>query len=125
MIIPINFLSKYKFEDKTIEYKNLNEMVQGGPELGKLFIDEKPILSERYFGGPLIIEEHLGKMIVPVLHRSIFKSKFKIAVIDLNTNECRLLDKKENLILLKSVSKEGVISYYNNLENTNLKTIDF
>ncbi len=100
-------------------------MVQGGPELGKLFIDDKPILKESYFGGPLIIQEHLGKIIVPILHRSFFKSKFKIAVIDLNTNECRLLDKKENLILLKSANEERIISYYNNLENNNIKTIEF
>lgn len=125
MLTAVNYPSKYKFKDNLLEYRDLNEMAQGGPEIGKLFLNNEMILNNEYFSGPLIFQENLNKIIVPILYRSFFYTKFKIAIIDLSTKECIVLNKKEDLILLKSVSSERVISYYNDINNTNLKTLKF
>lgn len=125
LLIPINYPSKYEVQDNVLEYREIKEMSQGGPEIGKLLLNGQPVLEDNFFGGPLIVQESLDKVVVPILDRGFFGNKFKIAIIDLITKECKVLDKKENLILLKSVNEEGVISYYNDLNNTSLKTVKF
>ncbi|TVZ27853.1 hypothetical protein JM83_2919 [Gillisia sp. Hel_I_86] len=125
MLTAVNYPSKYNFKDNLLEYRDLKEMSQGGPEIGKLFLNNEMILKDEYFSGPLIFQENLNKVIVPVLYRSFFFTKFKIAIIDLSTKECVVLNKKEDLILLKSVSRERIISYYNDINNKNLKTLKF
>lgn len=125
MITPINYPSKYKFKNNTLEYKDIKEMVQGGPEIGRLYINDKIISKNKYFSGPLIFQEDLNKVFVPVLYRGFFCAKFKIAIIDLSTKEYIILNRKEDLILLKSVSSEKIIYYYNDINNTNLKALKF
>jgi hypothetical protein len=124
-ISAINFPSNYDLGNNSLEYRDIKEMSQGGPEIGKLFINGKPVSANEYFSGPLVFQENLNKVIVPILHRGFFNTKFKIAVIDLKTGGHSVIDKKENLILLKSVSEEKIISYYNDIDNNNLKTIKF
>lgn len=124
-ISAINFPSNYDFGNNSLEYRDIKEMSQGGPEIGKLLLNGKPVLADEYFSGPLVFQESLGKVIVPILQRGFFNTKFKIAVIDLKTGEHSVIDKKENLILLKSVSKERIISYYSDIDNNDLRTVKF
>lgn len=110
MINSINFLSKCILGEKTVEYKNLKEISQGGPEIGELYINGSPILKGRYFSGPLIFQKELNKLAIPLLDKVFFSTKFKMAIIDLEKNNCNIVNRKENLILLKSYNKEGVIT---------------
>lgn len=122
-IFPLNFSAKYKFKNNIVEYVDLHEIAQGGPEIGKLLIDRQLFLKELFFGGPLFYYEHSHSVLLPVHSSSFLKNGFRIIVIDLMTKEYKVSKRKEKLILFKSINN-GVLEYYTDLENKMLTRLD-
>ena len=122
-ISPLNFSAKYKFKDTQVEYVDLSEIIQGGPEIGKLFIDKQPFLKDEYFGGPMLYYGKNHSIILPIHASTFLNYGFKIIVIDLISRKYKMSSKKEKIILFKSI-KNNVLEYYSDLENTKLVHLD-
>ena len=77
---PIDFLARKKVGETEIVYSRLLEVVQGGPILGDISINDKNIPKYR-FGGPALIDK--DAVYVPLFIRKFFTSGFKIAKISI------------------------------------------
>lgn len=119
MIQPFGFKRKFEYAGHRIEYTDVNELGQGGPETGKLFIDGKQLL-ENYFSGPLIFYKDL--ICIPVLSRSFLSSGFKLGMINLDSRTLELVTKKEPLVLIEKANN-GVISYFTDIRCSRRKEV--
>lgn len=103
---PIQFDIKKKVGDVEIEYSELMEISQGGPEVGNMSINGK-IIEGRY-GGPAICKDVY--VYVPSLVKKRFGTGFKLARINLNTLEVEYLSKTKDLFYLDKI--EGNRIYF-------------
>lgn len=109
---PVSFFSEKKHLDKVIKLTELMEIVQGGPEVGRLSIDEKKILSY-LFGGPFLCKDDC--VYIPVYLKSFFYKGFKIAKININNQDVKILGNYENLISVYKI-EEDFIYYYTDMD---------
>src|SRR5688572_13577990 len=116
---PFGFKDKFDYSGHSIQYIELSEIGQGGPEVGSLYIDGVNNFN-KFFSVPLIYYNQY--MFIPVLQRSLFGSGFKIGIIDLNNLSLKVWGKKENLILFDKVIND-VIYYYTDINNTTRKEL--
>ena len=122
-ISPINFSAKFNFKNDIVEYVDLSEITQGGPEIGKLFINNEPFLKEKNFGGPLLYYGKRHCIILPIYTEFFFNNGFKIIVINLKSKKYKISKKMEKIILFKSIVND-VLEYHTDLNNTGLKSIN-
>lgn len=116
-LFPTNFPAHYSVEGHVVEYRDLREMAQGGPEVGKLFVDGHVVGKDYEFGGPLI--EHHGSVLLPI-YRSGY---FYLTQVDLDERVAKVIGPAERLVLVASVF-DGAVRYYNDLANTNVRTVE-
>ncbi len=112
---PFDFNIKQDLNGYLIEYSNLMEISQSGPEVGDLIINGKKVTSEYPFGGPCIIDT--DSLYVPVFIRKFMSSGFKVCRLNLKTFEKEYIGKKRNLILLEGIM-DGRIWFFENIEQT-------
>ena len=114
---PWDFDHKKIFNNMIIEYSDVQEIVQGGPEIGKLSIDNK-IFEEKLFGGPCL---NLGEFIyLPVYVRKFLNRGFQLCRINLFSRKLDILTSFEDLIYLDRI-ENNKIYYYIDLEKNKLK----
>lgn len=119
---PINYTTEKQIANYYIKYFDLKEICQGGPEVGKVSINNKDILCKYDFGGPFYIN---GEFVYnTIFKRSIFGSGFILSRIKMSTLEIEELGKKEELIFLKSVNFNS-IEYYVDLDKNEIKEYFF
>lgn len=111
---PISFFSEKKHLDKVIKLTELMEIGQGGPEVGRLLINEKKIL-QYLFGGPFLCKNDY--VYLPVYLKSFFYKGFKIAKININNQDVKILGNYENLINVYKID-EDFIYYYTDMDGT-------
>jgi hypothetical protein len=120
-IYPIDFVDKYSVESHTIEYTGIIEIAQGGPEVGTLTIDGKPVgVKGDYFGGPPAFFKDY--MFVPRLNKALLGRYFKICVINLSDQSIKEIGDKEELALISKVDETSVYFFREN-PNTKLKSV--
>lgn len=120
MADPIYFNDIVDSLGHRIEIRDRMEVCQGGPHVGRLFIDGEPFFSNLKFGGPILLES--GVLYAPVRKKTIFFNGFEVATINVCKKELKLLGAKSAVIFLKSV-ENGVLSYSENLEGTSNKQL--
>lgn len=111
---PISFVSEKQFPHLNIKYIDLNEIGQGGPEIGKLLINDI-LVSKHLFGGPFLKDENF--IYLPIYLKSFFHKGFKIAKVDFKTFEIEMLGNFKNLINLYKIDKT-FIYYFTDLDGT-------
>lgn len=95
-----------------ISYKNITENSSNKVSLGNLFINEK-IISGHLYGKPFLYTE--SNIIAPVYVKRLWKSGFKIAIIDLTNYKVDIIGNIEKSIYLDSV-ENNKIYYYRDLD---------
>lgn len=122
MLKPYGNPTVYNYSDFKIEYNDVNELVQGGPETGYLQIDNFQFPEIR-FGTSLIFKEMC--LITSVYKWSwglFLKGNFKPCVINLTTKQLYMFGNPEILFLPKEV-KGNLLYYYTDLKNYLLKSL--
>lgn len=119
-IFPLGFPHVYEYDGHLIKYISTYEINQGGPEVGNILIDNKNLFSRYYFGGPLLFDSHF--IYAPVLFQSFLNSGFKVAEINLDNNELKILGIKEKLILIEKI-ENSFLYYYTDLNNEKKKEL--
>lgn len=110
---PIQFDLKKKIGDFEIEYINLMEFSQGGPEVGNISINGR--LVNGRFGGPSICEEN--DLYVPMQVKAFLGTGFKLTRINITTLKVEYLSKIKDLIFLdKIVGNE--IYFFEDMDKT-------
>ena len=110
---PVNFDVSKNIEGTEVEYSELMEVGQGGPEVGKLSVNKSEIKYEYPFGGPFLIKN--GYLYVPVFIRSFFRSGFKLAKIDIRSHDVELIGTTLGLIFLSKI-EDGKVYFYEDLD---------
>ncbi|WP_294142924.1 hypothetical protein [uncultured Sanguibacteroides sp.] len=117
---PWDFLIEKNIDDFMIRYSDLKEIVQGGPIIGRLSINDKPILKY-LFGGPCLNWDTY--IYVPLFTKEIFKRGFCLCRINLLTREIGFLSKMEDLIYLDRI-EGNKIYYYLDINRTKQQNCD-
>jgi hypothetical protein len=118
---PLSVQPTHTFNGHRVEYRDLREVAQGGPEVGWLAIDEVLVGGPDRFGGPLIYSN--GEIFIPCLRRGVISWGFRLARIDLEQRKCTVVGPSENLIFLDRI--DGDLIYYSvDLDKSMEKTID-
>ena len=91
-----------------IDVKNKREIVQGGPVVGDLFIDDQQLEKGSIFGGPML--ESGGNILLPRRYRTIFFNGFVLCVVCPETRRVQDTGLKGSLIWLIE-SKGGELFY--------------
>ncbi len=111
---PIQFNIKKKIGNNEIVYSKLIEISQGGPEIGTMCINGKQIESYR-FGGPFLSDNEY--LFAPVFIRKFLGSGFKLAKINLQTLEVKIIGKTKNLIFLDKI-ENGQVYFFEDSDKT-------
>ena len=115
-----DFALGYEFNGHRIQYEGITEVSQGGPAIGKLFIDGNDPFPENYFSGPLLFDGQL--LFAPLLNKTLFETRFSICTINLNTLRMQIVGPKNILILLEKVENKKIY-YFTNREHTKRRNI--
>ncbi|GAB4044887.1 hypothetical protein [Spirosoma jeollabukense] len=119
---PIDFPSEKIVEGHTIIYRQLMEISQGSPMIGKLEIDNQLISMNDLFGGPFLYER--GYIYIPLYFNNFFSSGFKLARINIETKSMEIIiTKKENLFFLEKI-EDNTLYYYPDMDENSLTTIN-
>lgn len=113
---PFQFKIVKNIGNIKVEYINLMEVVQGGPEIGNLSINGNQL--QGYYGGPLLYHEDF--IYIPSYRNNFFQSGFKLVKINIKTFNIKVLSKKKDLIFLYKI-KDNQLYYYEDVEKTILK----
>ncbi len=117
---PTSLPPRLVLNGHVVEYENLTEVCQGGPEIGELIIDgQRPQPRSRYGGPPLSDGDYLY---VPQFVRSLFASGFVLQRISLSSKETLNIGKRRPLIFLDSI-KDGAARYYIDVEKTTSEVV--
>jgi len=108
---PIHFNIEIKNKLFSLLYTDLMEVGQGGPEVGHITINSKP-LGKYYFGGPILSNDRY--IYIPVYIKKCLGYGFKIAEISINELEIRYLGSFKNLIYLDKI-EGGTIVFYEDI----------
>lgn len=120
-VSPYIFLFEYQHNGHTISLPESNEVCQGGPIVSSLFINDKRVVKDSIFGGPILF--HKNWIFAPRLIRRFLKgSGFQLLGIELDSLRTVSLISFETLILLKEV-RNGQVYYFTDQENKDLKCI--
>ena len=104
---PIQFDIKKIVDNNEINYSNLSEVSQGGPEVGNLSINGKMIKGR--YGGPAFYNNHY--VYVPAQAKKFFGTGFKLARVNVNTFEIEYLSKTKDLIFIDKIEKNRIYFY--------------
>jgi hypothetical protein len=115
---PWSFTIHQNLDGYEIEYINLSEICQGGPEIGDLKINGSIILSYR-FGGPFI--KYGSNLILPVLISNFWSRKFKLAKIDLLSKQITVFGKSKDLIFLDRIEDDNIYVFDGKNKNISSK----
>ena len=112
---PIYFQEKQSVAGVEVEYTDTKEICQGGPAIGKIKINGRLFSDSIYFGGPFLSEDVF--IYVPMFVQKLFRSGFKLCVINTTTLEQKILEPLRDLIFLHSIDGER-IAFYEDLDKT-------
>jgi len=105
---PIRFQVEKTVDGFEIKYSDLMEICQGGPEIGKLWVNNRPVSDSLRFGGPLVYSS--GFIYAPVFARGFVSSGFILAIINATTLKVEKIGRKLPLIFLDRI--EGNHIYF-------------
>jgi len=106
---PIQFIIKKKINDKDVEYLNLREIGQGGPEIGLISIGGN-LIKGFYFGGPFLSNDQY--IYAPVVVKNFFgMTSFKLSRIDIETLGVEIFGKSKRLIFLQKLEGDKIHFY--------------
>jgi hypothetical protein len=117
---PWDFSIEKKIGKNVIKYVNLEEICQGGPEIGEIYINNNKINGFK-FGGPLLYNNN--KVAIPLFVNGFFNKGFKIVIIDLNNKYLLEFGNLKDLVILNSF-EENEITFYSSIDRNDLKIID-
>lgn len=90
-----------------LQYLNLFEIVQGGPEIGQISIDDY-LIKNVFFGGPILYNEYY--IFIPMYVKGVLKRGFRLVKIDVKSKKITKVSGIENLIVLNKIDESFV--YY-------------
>ena len=118
---PWDFDPEKIVNDFVIKYTELREIVQGGPLVGKLSVNNI-IISTYLFGGPYLYKDKY--LYVPIFMKKVFRRGFVLARVYLNLPKIDFLSKIEDLIYLDRIENNRIF-YYADINKTMLRYCEF
>lgn len=106
---------------RKIEILNPMELCQGGPEVGRLYIDAIPVHPERSFGGPIFGDSE--SIFLPIYTKSFFNTGFKVARIDLRNMSIKVSSKTYPLISIVGRSNNK-LKFTTDIDGNNFEELD-
>lgn len=116
---PIQFDVLKWIYDVKIEYTNLMEICQGGPEVGKLYINDRRV--EGSFGGPALSDGNY--VYVPEYVKNFLRSGFRLTRISTKSLRIERLGRVKGLIFLDEI-QDNKIFYFEDLEKSKKSSFD-
>ena len=116
---PWEFDLEKKVGKYVFHYKNVMEVSQGGPEIG-LLMKNTQLVSEDKFGGPVLYDEKY--IYAPLFVRGFFKSGFKLAKINIETLEIKLLGSVKPIIHLDKIENNRIY-FFSDMEKQRCESI--
>ena len=115
---PIDFEINESFEGNNISYVNLREICQGGPQVGRIILNDK-IITGHEFGGPFLYHEK--HIYIPILTSHFIFSflSFKLAKINVMTREIQFVGENKALIFLNKI-EDNKVYYYGDINKEKL-----
>ena len=98
---PLSFQTKKACGSHTVEVRELREICQGGPDVGKMFLNGEWLFDKVFVGGPFVIVD--GQLLIPVFVRRLFARGFQFSRVDLGTNQIFPLTDVVDLVWLDEV----------------------
>ena len=95
-------------DEVLIEYSNLREIVQGGPEIGNLTINGNKVSNE-FFGGPYLYDKDY--LYIPKYSKRFFNVRFLLCKINFKNLKINIISEQKNLFYLYKL-EDGKIYYY-------------
>jgi hypothetical protein len=105
---PINFYTTREVDGVVVEYRNTRELGQGGPTLGSLYLNGKPIGGDAEFGPPPLHVD--GVLFVPMFSHRWFSTGYVLCRIDLPSGKLTKIGKPRPFMWLRR--KEGNRIYF-------------
>jgi hypothetical protein len=113
----------------TLEYSRLNEIVMGGPLIGKCKVhidDTKEIQIAENCGGPAIWTRNGQKVAIPIWERSFFGGTYqRIGIVDLEKQTLTKYKKKFRVLDLRSFSGDNIVGIDNPLHRIEKLEFDY
>lgn len=103
---PWDFILRKSIDNIEVEIRNTTEFVQGGPQIGKIFINGNSINNE-YYGGPFVL--HQKSIYLPRRVRSFWFSGFILTKINLENFTTSDLGVKSALIHILEINEDSII----------------
>jgi hypothetical protein len=114
---PIQFTTIKNIQNHRIEYTNLTEICQGGPEIGRVAINGLP-MGNHYFGGPYLVHDDF--VYLPLVSSRFLSGRgFRLARVNINTNKMEIFKPFYRILFLKEVVNNKVI-FYTDIHGINL-----
>lgn len=110
---PIYFPDITTGKNEKIEIRNLVEISQGGPNIGKLFINGTPYFDELWFGGPMAC--HDNDVYLTIRAKGIFFNGFKLCKINTDNKELSVLKVSSDIVWIKRIDN-SVLYYLKSLD---------
>ena len=104
---PIQFETNKSTGDVKLEYSDLREIVQGGPEIGCIAINGQSVRGR--YGGPALI--HDIYVYIPAFVQKILGSGFRLAKINSKTLEIEYIGSKRDLLFLDKLEGDQIYFY--------------
>lgn len=117
---PIQFKVKKRVKGVEIEFLDLMEISQGGPEIGDILINGGKVQGK--YGGPFLCRDKY--IYVPAYFKKIFGTGFKLARINTNTLKVEYLSKIKDLIFLDKIEGDRIY-YYKDINKSLLEYHEF
>ena len=117
---PLGFALKKNIDNYEINYSQIMEIAQGGPEVGKFSINGKQV-SSAFFGGPILYKGEF--VFVPIFVRKALITGFQLCRIHLKTLKIKRIGGIKDLIFLDKFDN-GRIYFYEDLNKTKLYYYD-
>jgi hypothetical protein len=117
--LPNDFSPIKNINGHEIEYKDVRELSQGGPLVGKISVDSI-LISDKLFGGPFVNDDKF--IYIPMYQRKLFKTGFKLAQISLVDKKIKVLTKEIKALMFLINIENNKIGY---LETVSSKTMAY
>lgn len=105
---PVDFIASKVIGRYAIQYSDLHEIGQGGPEVGSIFINGNKVESY-LFGGPFLCQEN--SIYIPAYLPRLLGWRFKIARLELDTLEVQVMGDFKSVIFLKAIEGDTICYY--------------
>lgn len=117
---PWDFPIDIRIGNFHMEYFNLAEVCQGGPIIGNIKVNNKPLFPHIFFGGPIIAKQDTD-ILIPCFNMQ--HRMFELWQISLSTHDMKILTPPRDVIWLYELTND-TIYFYDDMRKENYSYVN-